>query len=51
VESRTLTVARSTGESWVVTSGLQPGERVVVEGLQRIRPGAKVSVVSAAEAR
>ncbi|MDX5363549.1 MAG: efflux RND transporter periplasmic adaptor subunit [Pseudazoarcus pumilus] len=51
VESRTLTVARSTGTSWVVTSGLQPGERVVVEGLQRIRPGAKVSVVSAAEAR
>ncbi|MDX5444597.1 MAG: efflux RND transporter periplasmic adaptor subunit [Zoogloeaceae bacterium] len=51
VESRTLTVARSTGESWVVTSGLEPGERVVVEGLQRIRPGAKVSVVSAAEAR
>lgn len=51
VESRTLTVARSTGEGWVVTSGLQAGERVVVEGLQRIRPGAKVSVVSAAEAR
>jgi membrane fusion protein, multidrug efflux system len=51
VESRTLTVARSTGEGWVVTAGLQPGERVVVEGLQRIRAGARVSVVSAAEAR
>lgn len=51
VESRVLTVARATGEHWIVTSGLEPGERVVVEGLQRIRPGAKVSVVSADEAR
>lgn len=51
VEARTLTVARATGEHWIVTSGLEPGERVVIEGLQRIRAGAKVSVVSADEAR
>lgn len=51
VESRMLSVARATGEHWIVTSGLQAGERVVIEGLQRIRPGAKVSVVGAAEAR
>lgn len=51
IEQRTLTVARATGEKWVVSSGLEPGDRVVVEGLQRIRPGAKVSVVSADEAR
>lgn len=51
VESRKLTVARATGEHWVVTSGLESGERVVIEGLQRIRPGAKVSIVSADQAR
>ena len=28
---------------WVVSSGLQPGERVIVEGFQKIRPGAKVA--------
>lgn len=51
VEVRALTVDRSTNEHWIVREGLQAGDRVVVEGLQRIRPGAKVSVVSAAEAR
>ena len=28
---------------WVIEEGLKPGERVVVEGLQRIRDGATVS--------
>ena len=30
----------------IVTAGLQPGERVVVEGLQRVRPGAAVHPVA-----
>src|SRR5690606_39415820 len=51
VEARPLKVARATNEHWVVTAGLSSGDRVVVDGLQRIQPGAKVSVVSAGQAR
>ena len=42
VEARPVQVAQSLGENWVVISGLQAGERVIVEGLQRVRPGAPV---------
>jgi membrane fusion protein (multidrug efflux system) len=42
VEARPVQVAQSLGENWVVTSGLQAGERVIIEGLQRVRPGAPV---------
>jgi multidrug efflux system membrane fusion protein len=31
------------GDLRVIANGLNPGERVVVEGLQRVRPGAEVS--------
>lgn len=51
VESRLLTIDRSTNEHWIVSDGLLPGERVVIEGLQRIQPGAKVSVADSAAAR
>lgn len=30
--------------NWVVTSGLKPGDRVIVNGLQKVRPGAAVSI-------
>lgn len=33
------------GDQWVVTSGLKPGMRVVVDGLQKARPGASVKAV------
>lgn len=35
------------GQDWIVTDGLKGGERVVVDGLQKIRPGAVVSPVTA----
>jgi membrane fusion protein (multidrug efflux system) len=35
------------GDFFVVTEGLKPGERVVVEGLQRVRPGMQVKAVAA----
>lgn len=35
------------GRDWIVTEGLEGGERVVVEGLQKIRPGAAVKPVRA----
>jgi membrane fusion protein (multidrug efflux system) len=32
---------------WVVTSGLKPGEKIIVDGLQKVRPGAPVKPVAA----
>jgi membrane fusion protein (multidrug efflux system) len=43
VEQRILQAGRAIGTNWLVTDGLQPGDRVVVEGVQRIRPGAQVN--------
>jgi membrane fusion protein (multidrug efflux system) len=45
VQQRMLTVDRAIGDKWLVTSGLGPGDRVIVEGLQRVRPGASVKEV------
>jgi membrane fusion protein (multidrug efflux system) len=42
VELRTLQTDRAVGDQWLVTSGLKPGDRVVIEGLQLARPGTKV---------
>jgi membrane fusion protein (multidrug efflux system) len=45
VAQRMLTLDRAIGNRWLVTSGLSPGERVIVEGIQKVRPGAAVEVV------
>jgi membrane fusion protein (multidrug efflux system) len=42
VELRTLETDRAIGDQWLVTSGLKPGDRVIVEGIQSAKPGAKV---------
>ena len=42
VELRTLVTDRAIGDQWLVTSGLKPGDRVIVEGIQSAKPGAKV---------
>jgi RND family efflux transporter MFP subunit len=39
---RTVTLGAQRGDMRIVTSGLQAGERVIVKGLQRVRPGQKV---------
>ena len=39
VSTRTVKVGPRVGSLWVIESGLQPGERVVSEGLQRLRDG------------
>src|SRR5262249_29089737 len=41
-EIRPLKVGRRMGTDWVITSGLKPGEKVIVEGLQKIKSGAAV---------
>jgi len=45
VEQRTLTVDRAIGSRWLITEGLRAGDRVIVEGLQKVRPGVAVKVV------
>lgn len=45
VAQRFLTIDRAIGDQWLVTSGLSAGDRVIVEGMQRIRPGATVRAV------
>ena len=47
VASRTIEVTRPYQDSWVVSSGLQKGERVIVDGLQKVRAGAVVDPVAA----
>jgi RND family efflux transporter MFP subunit len=42
VELRTLQTDRAIGDQWLVTSGLKPGDRVIVEGIQSAKPGTKV---------
>ena len=45
VEPRLITVARTVGDSWLVSDGLKPGDRVILEGIQRARPGTQVKAV------
>ena len=42
VEQRVVETEQSIGDYWVVTGGLNEGDRVIVEGLQWVRPGADV---------
>jgi membrane fusion protein (multidrug efflux system) len=45
VQLRNLTLNRALGDQWLVSSGLAPQERVVVEGMMNVRPGATVKVI------
>ncbi len=47
VERRTVVTDRSVGNAWLVREGLAAGDQVIVEGLQKIRPGAEVVAVPA----
>jgi membrane fusion protein (multidrug efflux system) len=44
VQPRMLTLDRAIGNKWLISSGLVSGERVIVEGIQKVRPGASVKV-------
>lgn len=50
LEQRPLVVHRAIGDQWIVDSGLKAGERIVVEGLQRVRAGMVVKVIDTAAA-
>ncbi len=45
VESRALTATRTIGDQWLVDAGIAAGERVIVEGVQKVRPGASALAV------
>ena len=45
VEARVLKIDRALGDQWLVTEGLKAGDRVILEGLQRARPGMPVKAV------
>jgi membrane fusion protein (multidrug efflux system) len=44
---KTITADRTIGDKWLVTAGLKPGEKVIVEGLGKIRPNATIVPVVA----
>ena len=45
VEQKMLTLDRAIGNTWLVTAGLAPGERVIIEGVQKVKPGVSVKAV------
>ncbi len=51
VEVRPLKVGRTQGNSWVVLDGLKAGDKVIVEGIQKIRPGAAVRIAATPDAQ
>ena len=42
---RQITLDREIGSSWLVSSGLSPGEKIIVEGMLRVTPGIEVRTV------
>src|SRR5580704_9304681 len=43
VELRPIITAERVGENWIVQQGLKPGDRIIVEGQLKVRPGARVA--------
>ena len=42
VETRQVVASQAVGDKWLITSGLKPGDKVIVSGLQKVRPGVTV---------
>jgi len=45
VEPRVIKVVRTVGDTWLVSEGLKSGDRVILEGIQKARPGTPVKAV------
>jgi RND family efflux transporter MFP subunit len=43
VEARPVTIDRMAGDQWLIGTGLKAGERIVIDGFQRVRPGITVT--------
>jgi membrane fusion protein (multidrug efflux system) len=50
VEARMVQASRTIGDKWLVDGGLAAGDRVIVEGLQKVQPGMPVQATEAAPA-
>ncbi|HEX5694362.1 MAG TPA: efflux RND transporter periplasmic adaptor subunit, partial [Arenimonas sp.] len=50
VEARVVQTSRTVGDQWLVDSGLAAGDRVIVEGLQKVQPGGDATAVEAGTA-
>jgi len=50
VEPREVKVSRTVGNQWLIDDGLVAGDRVIVEGLQKVQPGMAVKPVEATAA-
>jgi len=46
-EPRPVEAGEWAGQSWIITGGLKPGERVIVDGVMRLGPGAPVRIAEA----
>lgn len=46
VAQRKIAVDRAIGDKWLVSGGLNPGDRLIVEGVQKVRPGGSVRAVA-----
>ncbi len=49
VAVRQLTAKQAIGDKWLVTAGLQEGDRVIVSGLQKVKPGVQVTAKEMAD--
>lgn len=49
VEKRSVQTARAIGDQWLIAQGLQAGDRLIVEGIQKVRPGQEVEILSDSE--
>lgn len=47
VSARSITIGQAVDGLWAVTSGLSAGERVIVQGIQKVRPGQTVTIAGA----
>jgi membrane fusion protein, multidrug efflux system len=45
VEARSVRVSRTLGDQWLVEEGLSAGDRLIVEGLQKVQPDMSVQAV------
>lgn len=46
VESRAVVAAQAIGDKWLISDGLKPGDKVIVSGLQKARPGVQVKATT-----
>jgi membrane fusion protein (multidrug efflux system) len=46
-EARPVVLAEWAGNDWIVTEGLKPGDKVIIDGLMKLGPGAPVKIAEA----